>query len=216
LPPGFPPTRIGDRLYWDGGCVTNTPLEAVLKDQPPGHTVVFMVDLWSASGPPPTTMNEVLWREKQIQYAGRVSSHIDAVVDKVNFRHALRRIKDHAPAEIASAVPDEPALMIGERLDIVHVVYHPTADEIPASDAEFSRASIAARRAAGHRDMLHAINEAPWFSEQKPAHLGALVHRVEKGAVTTRTHPDLRRTTGLRSHSVASASIASGSTKLTA
>ena len=200
LPPGFPPTKVGDRLYWDGGCVSNTPLEAVLRDQPAGHTVVFMVDLWCAGGQPPSTMREVLWREKQIQYASRISSHIDAVADKVNLRHAIRHIDRQSRPAGADAVPDETALKIGERLDIVHVVYHPTADQVPSSDAEFSRASIAERRAAGHRDMLHAIAAAPWFNETKPAHVGALVHRVENASVVTRKQPDLRHTTGLRAH----------------
>src|SRR3546814_10161543 len=27
LPPAFAPVRIGDKAYWDGGLVSNTPLE---------------------------------------------------------------------------------------------------------------------------------------------------------------------------------------------
>ena len=189
LPPGFPPVRIGDRLYWDGGCVSNTPLEAVLEDQPPGHAVVFMIDLWSASGEAPRRMNEVLWREKQIQYASRTSSHIDAVVTKVNLRHALRSLGNGAAASVA----EENA---ASRLDIVHIAYQPAADQIPSSDAEFSRASIRERRLAGHRDMQRAIAAAPWLHAEKPAPLGAVVHRVTGQRVTTLPLPDLRRTGG--------------------
>jgi hypothetical protein len=47
-------------------------------------------------------------------------------------------------------------------------------------------------------------------------HLGALVHRVEKGAVTTRTHPDLRHTTGLRLHGGAPGAPATAPAKKTA
>lgn len=197
LPPGFPPTRVGQKLYWDGGCVSNTPLEAVLADQPPGHTVAFMIDLWSASGELPQTMNEVMWREKQIQYASRVTAHIDAVATKVNLQHAMGLMKN--VAELADAVPDAAALNVGSRLDIVHLVYHPAADQIPASDAEFSRASIEARRQAGYRDMRRALDESPWFAQERPAHVGALVHRVENETVMTQALPRLRHTTGLRS-----------------
>ena len=175
LPPGFPPTLVGDRLYWDGGCVSNTPLEAVLRDQPLGHTIVFMIDLWSAGGPAPRTMNDVLWREKQIQYASRTAAHIDAVAAKVNLRHAmglLERAGAEAPGAAAS-------------LDIVHIVYHPTADQIPNSDAEFSRSSIRERRAAGYADMKNALEEAPWLRQERPAAIGCLVHRVAQQAVTT-------------------------------
>ena len=47
LPPGFPPIRIGQKWYWDGGCVSNTPLEAVLQDPPKGNAVAFVIDLWN-------------------------------------------------------------------------------------------------------------------------------------------------------------------------
>jgi NTE family protein len=56
------------------------------------------------------------------------------------------------------------------RLDIVHIVYRPSADQIPNSDAEFSRSSIAERREAGYRDMRAALAAAPW---QHPGNAGA-------------------------------------------
>jgi len=194
LPPGFPPTLVGDRLYWDGGCVSNTPLEAVLQDEPPGHTVVFMIDLWSASGPPPRTMSDVLWREKQIQHASRTAAHIDAVATKVNLRHAIGLLKAAGARALGEAVPDDGAVAAGSRLDIVHIVYHPTADQIPNSDAEFSRASIRERRLAGHADMTRAIAAAPWLRREKPPHLGAMVHRVADETVTTLTPLERHRT----------------------
>ena len=60
LPPGFPAVAVEGDYYWDGGCVSNTPLEAVVEDQPESDTLVFMIDLWAGSGPVPTTMDEVL------------------------------------------------------------------------------------------------------------------------------------------------------------
>ncbi len=186
LPPGFAAAEIGGRFYWDGACVSNTPLEAVLNDTPPGHTVAFVIDLWSPTGPAPTTMNEVLWRAKQIQYASRNAHHIDAVATKVNLRHALAAKTD---AKADAAAPGG-----GQRLDIVHVIYHPAEDQIPASDAEFSRVSIAERRAAGYADMSQALAEQPWMTVQKPAQLGAVIHRVSRGQVTTLAEPNLRTT----------------------
>ena len=32
LPPAFPPVRIENELYWDGGILSNTPTEAVFDD----------------------------------------------------------------------------------------------------------------------------------------------------------------------------------------
>ena len=174
LPPGFPATRIGKSIYWDGGCVSNTPLDAVLDDLPGGHTIVFMIDLWNAEGAPPRTLSDVLWREKQIQYASRTAQHIDAVATKVNLAHALRLLQVSQAGD--AAVPDGTALTV-DRLDIVHIIYRPSADQISSSDAEFSRESIADRKAAGHHDMKHALAVAPWFNKVKPAHQRAMVHR---------------------------------------
>jgi NTE family protein len=193
LPPGFPATRIGDQYYWDGGCVSNTPLDAIVDEPDHPRMVVFMIDLWDAAGKPPTGMNEALWRAKQIQYASRTAHHVDAVASKINLRHAVRLLKAAGAPEVA-AVPDDPALT-ERRLDIIHIVYRPAEDQIPASDAEFSRTSLAERRAAGYHDMRKAIEEEPWLRREMPAHLGAMVHRVERGKVMTRPEPNLRTTT---------------------
>ena len=190
LPPAFPPVQIGERFYWDGACVSNTPLDAVAGQPPAGHTVVFMIDLWGAAGKPPQQMTEVLWRNKQIQYASRTAAHIEAVVTTVKLRHALRRLGFSGAAESDAAVPDGTALATG-MLDIVHIVYRPGADQIPNSDAEFSRVSLRERRHAGHRDMNRALTASPWLAPAAPAHFGARVHRVSAEGVTTEPAADL-------------------------
>jgi NTE family protein len=192
LPPGFPAALVDGKPYWDGGCVSNTPLDVVVDDPARPRVVAFVIDLWNPAGPLPETINAVLWRAKQIQYASRTAYHIDAVATKVNLRHAVRLMKAAGAAE-AAAMRDDPMLM--ERLDIVHIVYRPEADQIPNSDAEFSRTSIAKRREAGYRDMRAALLAEPWLRQEKPAHLGALVHRVERQQVSTQLEPNLRTTT---------------------
>jgi NTE family protein len=44
LPPGFPAVEIEGEYYWDGGVVSNTPLQLVVDDQPRGDTLAFQVD----------------------------------------------------------------------------------------------------------------------------------------------------------------------------
>jgi NTE family protein len=173
LPPGFPATQIGGRFYWDGGCVSNTPLEAVLKDIPPGHSIVFVIDLWSANGLTPNTMEEVLWRAKEIQYATRTPQHVDWLATKVNLRHTMQLLQNSTAAS-----PEQ-------RLDLVHLMYHPEEDQIPSSDAEFSRASIAQRRLAGLTDMRRTLADKSWRRVEKPPHVGCLVHRVTREGVKT-------------------------------
>jgi predicted acylesterase/phospholipase RssA len=53
LPPGFPAVRIDGELYWDGGILSNTPVEAVFDDYPRYSSVIFAVHIWNPSGPEP-------------------------------------------------------------------------------------------------------------------------------------------------------------------
>ena len=151
-----------------------------------------MIDLWNPAGKPPETMDEVFWREKQIQYASRAKQHIEAVASAINLRHAVRLLKNAGAPEVAN-VPHDGLGRSGPRLDILHITYRPGADQISNSDAEFSRSSIAERRHAGYSDMKLALEAQPWRSQEKPAHLGAMVHRVENGVVTTLPEPHLSK-----------------------
>jgi NTE family protein len=71
LPPGFPPVEIEGEYYWDGGLVSNTPLQWVVDSRPALDTLAFQVDLWSARGERPRTLAQVATRQKEIQYSSR-------------------------------------------------------------------------------------------------------------------------------------------------
>ena len=71
LPPGFPPVEIEGEFYWDGGIVSNTPLQWVLDSRPREDTLAFQVDLWSARGEVPRDLTEVDVRTKEIRYSSR-------------------------------------------------------------------------------------------------------------------------------------------------
>ncbi|WP_051305101.1 patatin-like phospholipase family protein [Chitinilyticum litopenaei] len=180
LPPGFPATEVEGELYWDGGCVSNTPLDAIYEGDEDGHTLVFMIDLWDAHGKAPRNMDEVSWRQKQIQYASRTSHHIDKLASLHNHRRALHHVTRQNKADV-SAVSDDLLLDShnGEATyDIVHLIYQPAADQISDSDAEFSRSSILERSAAGYADMQRVLKAKPWASHARPAHMGSSVHTV--------------------------------------
>ena len=53
LPPAFPPIRIDGDLYWDGGILSNTPVEAVFDDNPRRNSLVFAVHIWNPQGQEP-------------------------------------------------------------------------------------------------------------------------------------------------------------------
>jgi hypothetical protein len=106
LPPAFPPIRIKDpgiddlvaeedAMYWDGGVSTNTPIEWLTRDMLPKHgggepTIVFLIDLWDRKGRIPTSMDEVCWRQKSIQYGSRKDAAARAVREQ-QLRHLAWR-----------------------------------------------------------------------------------------------------------------------------
>jgi NTE family protein len=60
LPPAFPAVRIDGELYWDGGILSNTPVEAVFDDMPRRNSLIFAVHIWNPDGAEPKTITQVL------------------------------------------------------------------------------------------------------------------------------------------------------------
>ena len=58
LPSGFSATEVEGEFYWDGGLVSNTPLQWMLDSSPRQDTLAFQVDLWSARGELPRNLME--------------------------------------------------------------------------------------------------------------------------------------------------------------
>jgi NTE family protein len=77
LPPPLPMVKIGTDHFWDGGIVSNTPLQHLLDQDDRMNSLVFQVDLFSARGVPPRDIHEVLSRHKDIMYSSRTRHHTD-------------------------------------------------------------------------------------------------------------------------------------------
>src|SRR5258706_5510077 len=77
LPPGFPAVAIDGDFYWDGGLVSNTPLQWVVDAEVRRDTLAFQVDLWPAHGALPRNLGEVVARQKEIQYSSRTRAGTD-------------------------------------------------------------------------------------------------------------------------------------------
>ncbi len=166
LPPAFAPVRIDGELYWDGGLYSNTPLESVLKELPQGDTLCFMVDLWSAHGEEPVTMDEVSTRQKDVTYASRSQRHID---DYIMFHGMQQRLRDLyarlPPGEQGEDDRARIAALGGEStLHIVRLPYAGRDWHMAAKDVNFSKGSIEWRWDQGYRDALRALKHAGWLN----------------------------------------------------
>jgi NTE family protein len=159
LPPGFPPVEIEGEHYWDGGLVSNTPLQWVLDSHPHLDTLAFQVDLWNARGELPRTLAEVATRQKEIQYSSRTRAGTD------NFRY-VRRLR-RALADLFEKLPEDLQNGPEARLlrpdgdhkvyNIVHLIYRAKNYEGHSKDYDFARASMQEHWRAGYHDAIRTL-----------------------------------------------------------
>ena len=94
LPPGFPPVEIDGVPYWDGGIVSNTPLQHVLEHGGPREDMcIFQIDLFSARGGMPENLFEVPQREKEIRFSSRTRLNTDIFCELQAMRRAIRHLR---------------------------------------------------------------------------------------------------------------------------
>ena len=167
LPPGFPAVEIDGDLYWDGGLVSNTPLQYVLDAYPRRSTLAFQVDLFPARGPTPLNLEQVEERRKDIQYSSRSRLGVDSFREMHNLRRAISKLLKKLPEELRG----EPEVEIlghaacQTRMDVVEVIYRPTTPQGSAKDYEFSRATMAMRWKQGMADATASLAAEPWLEE---------------------------------------------------
>ena len=179
LPPGFPPVRIDGELYWDGGLYSNTPLETVLDDLPHVDTLCFMVDLWSAEGPEPTTLDEVQTRQKDVMFASRSKRHIEDYLRTHNLQNKLREFYTLLPerAKSDAGVEELAALGCTSTIHVVRLPYGGRDWHMDSKDINFSKGSIAWRWDQGYQDAMRAIEHAGWLTAVSEE-TGLVVHEL--------------------------------------
>ena len=112
LPPGFPAIEIDCAHYWDGGLVSNTPLQYVLDERLPAEDLcVFQVDLFNARGELPQSVWKVEAREEDIRFSSRTRFNTDMMRRLHDTRDAARRLYDKLPPDMKDD-PDARASML--------------------------------------------------------------------------------------------------------
>ena len=164
LPPAFPAVRIDGEPYWDGGIYSNTPIEAVLDDNPRRNSLIFTVNLWNPDGPEPESLWEVIGREKDIQYASRAHNHIARQKQIHHLRHIIRELARQVPGKAAdSALIRELASWgCGTVMHVVPLVSPPREGEDQLKDIDFTPTGIRTRMESGIAETKRLIELAPW------------------------------------------------------
>lgn len=166
LPPGFPPVQIDGAHCWDGGILSYTPLQYVLDSFPrTRRLVVLQVDLFSARGPLPTTISEVIERQKDIGYSSRTRVNTNALAANINVQQAAADLIKKLPVRLRSdpAVATLQKHLTYQPIDIVHLIYRDKPYERDSKDYEFSRAMVKEHWEAGARDMRNTVAHPEWL-----------------------------------------------------
>ena len=166
LPPGFPAIEIDGEHYWDGGLVSNTPLQWIaMTQQRPPDSLVFQVDLWSAQGEFPRNLAEVATRQKEIQYSSRTRAFTDYFKHVTKLRNMISALLEDLPEEMRQREEVKFLSSTADRhaANIVQLIYRARGYEGDSKDYEFSRRSMEEHWRAGYHDAVHALRHPEIF-----------------------------------------------------
>jgi NTE family protein len=175
LPPALPAVEIDGEHYWDGGMVSNTPLQWVLESEPQRDTLAFQVDLWSARGDLPRTIAEVSTRQKEIQYSSRTRANSDRFKQLQRLRGALAQLLNDLPEDLQKSA--EAGLLRGAAsskvYNVIQLIYHSKQYEGASKDFDFSRRSMRDHWRAGYQDTVRTLRHPETL--QRPGASGGVL-----------------------------------------
>lgn len=170
LPPAFAPVVIDGEAYWDGGILSNTPLQYVLDHCGLHKTLILQVDLFSARGEMPLNLGEVAARQKGIMYSSRTRFNTDKAAEIQANKRAFCKLIAKLPAALQND-PDVKRLLAASRtpqIDIVHLIYRQNRFQLESKDYEFSRHTVRAHWQAGQHDMRCTLAAPELLARSNP------------------------------------------------
>ena len=179
LPPGFPAIEVDGQPYWDGSLYSNTPVEVVLDDNPRRNSLIFAVNLWQSHGDAPQSIWQVLGRQKDIQYASRVVSHMARQQQIHHLRRIIRELSAHLPAEQLAdpKVREMVAYGCHTTMHIVSLLAPRLGGDDYTKDIDFSEGGVRARWDAGHAAAQRALAQRGWHDDPDPL-VGVHIHEI--------------------------------------
>jgi NTE family protein len=161
--------EIDGEAYWDGGLVSNTPLQYVLDQPGTKRRVAFQVDLFPARGALPRTLPEVDEREKDIRFSSRTRMNTTIEVQQQAIAQAARRLVAKLPPHLRND-PDAvalAALRCEAEVSVVHLIYRSKQYESHSKDYEFSRLSMQEHWESGKADTTRTLQDPRWIERPR-------------------------------------------------
>lgn len=158
LPPGFPPVEIDGEYYFDGGIMSNTPLQYVAKDFRL-NALIVAVDLFSGLGELPKNLAQVQERVKDISFQSKTRFSYEQVRAIEDLRSTLAEVIGKLPANLRADPQVKKLEEISRRgpMSLVHLVNRCDTKSSDFKDYEFSRATVDQLWQAGHDDVQKVL-----------------------------------------------------------
>jgi NTE family protein len=178
--PDFPPLEIDERSLADGGFSANAPIEAGIIDADGADIVCFLVDLFSAQGVSPRSIEEGSSRQWELLFGNQSRDKLRLLEREHRLRGAVRQLAASLGAEFKpdaamAALASEP---MPRSVSIFHIAYRPRDYEAgPEKTFDFSPDTLRDRWTAGFAAMQTAIDLA---SSGVGAGPGFYVHAVSQ------------------------------------
>jgi NTE family protein len=181
VPLSFPMVKIGTDHYWDGGIVSNTPLIHLLKQNERKNTLAFQVDLYSARGPLPRDLRDVLGRSKDIMYSSRTRMATDIYREIHSLRSELHQALKKIPQELLTDDERRRKRELSDlpQMTLLHLIYQQKAYEGFSKDYEFSSTSMREHWQSGYDDTKRTLKHKRWLAMPDEG-VGLLVHDVHR------------------------------------
>jgi NTE family protein len=181
LPPALPMIKIGTDHFWDGGIVSNTPLQHLLDHEGALNTLVFQVDLFSARGVLPRDIRDVLARHKDIMCSSRTRYTTDLYRRLHKWKTRLLKALEKIPPELLTdeerGVYDYLSKL--PQITILQLIYQQKAYEGHAKDYEFSGTSMREHWQSRYEDTKRTLKNREWMKMPENG-VGIVVHDVHR------------------------------------
>jgi NTE family protein len=181
LPPALPMVKIGTDHFWDGGIVSNTPLQHLLDQDDRLNTLIFQVDLFSARGVLPRDIQDVLARHKDIMYSSRTRYNTNVYRRIHTWKTRLHQALEKVPEELLSDEERRLKEVLADlpEIALLHIIYQQKAYEGHAKDYEFSGTSMREHWQSGYEDTRRTLKRKEWLV-MPPDGSGIVVHDVHR------------------------------------
>ena len=181
LPPALPMVKIGTDHFWDGGIVSNTPLQHLLDQEDNLNSLVFQVDLFSARGVLPRDIQDVLARHKDIMYSSRTRHNTDVYRRTHNLKVGLYKALSKISEDQLSEEERELKRGLGNlpEIAILQLIYQQKAYEGDSKDHEFSGTSMREHWTSGYEDTKRTLKRRDWIKMPEEG-MGIVIHDVHR------------------------------------